>query len=157
MGIVMFYHLTRSDAEQTLRLLLDRALGQGWRVMLRSPDPAALDRLDARLWLHPDDGFVPHGREGGPHDADQPVLLGQGPAVNGARGLMLLDGAEASLEEARGMERVWVIFDGDDPAQLARARAFWKQATGAGLAAQYWSEDGGRWEKKAENSPASAP
>lgn len=157
MGIVMFYHLTRSDAEQTLRLLLDRALGQGWRVMLRSPDPAALERLDARLWLHPEEGFVPHGREGGAHDADQPVLLGQGRAVNGARGLMLLDGAEASLEEARGMERVWVIFDGNDPGQLARARGFWKQATGAGLAAQYWSEDGGRWQMKAEKAAADSP
>jgi DNA polymerase-3 subunit chi len=161
MGIVMFYHLTRSGAEQTLRLLLDRARGQGWRVMLRSADPAALIRLDTRLWQHPEDAFIPHGLEGGPHDADQPVLLGQGPAVNGARGLMLLDGAEASLEEARDMERVWVVFDGEDPSQLARARAFWKQVTGAGIAAQYWSEEGGRWqmkaEKAAEASPAAAP
>ncbi|MBZ4024220.1 DNA polymerase III subunit chi, partial [Rhodobacter sp. TJ_12] len=29
MGVVMFYHLTRSSAEDTLRLLLPRALGQG--------------------------------------------------------------------------------------------------------------------------------
>ncbi|MEF3047398.1 DNA polymerase III subunit chi [Pseudotabrizicola sp. L79] len=150
MGIVMFYHLTRSGSEQTLRLLLDRALGQGWRIMIRSGEAAQLNRLDERLWLHPEDGFVPHGIEGGPHDADQPVLLGQGPVRNGARGLMLLDGADTTLDEARDLERVWVIFDGADPDRLGAARALWKRVTDAGLAAQYWSEESGRWEKKAE-------
>lgn len=150
MGIVMFYHLTRSGSEQTLRLLLDRALGQGWRIMIRSGEAAQLNRLDERLWLHPEDGFVPHGIEGGPHDADQPVLLGQGPVRNGARGLMLLDGADTTLDEARDLERVWVIFDGADLDRLGAARALWKRVTDAGLAAQYWSEESGRWEKKAE-------
>ncbi|EKD59541.1 MAG: hypothetical protein ACD_54C01284G0003, partial [uncultured bacterium] len=28
----------------------------------------------------------------------------------------------------------------------------WTGLTGAGLAAQYWSEDGGRWEKKTEKA-----
>lgn len=150
MGIVMFYHLTRSGSEQTLRLLLDRALGQGWRIMIRSGEAAQLNRLDERLWLHPEDGFVPHGIEGGPHDADQPVLLGQGPVRNGARGLMLLDGADTTMDEARDLERVWVIFDGADLDRLGAARALWKRVTDAGLAAQYWSEESGRWEKKAE-------
>lgn len=152
MGIVMFYHLTRSGAEQTLRLLLDRALGQGWRIMIRSPDPATLERLDARLWMHPEDGFLPHGLEGQATDADQPVLLGQGPVVNGAKGLMLLDGAEADPTEAAAMERVWILFDGADPGQLGKARAYWKRITDAGMAAQYWSEESGRWEKKAEKA-----
>ncbi|MFN3845602.1 MAG: DNA polymerase III subunit chi, partial [Paracoccaceae bacterium] len=53
MGIVMFYHLTQSSAEQTARVLLTRALGQGWRIMIRGTDADALDRLDARLWLDP--------------------------------------------------------------------------------------------------------
>lgn len=146
----MFYHLTRSGPEQTIRLLMDRALGQGWRIMIRSTDPAHLNRLDERLWLEPEEGFLPHGQEGGPHDADQPVLLGQGPTVNGARGVMLLDGAEASMEEAGALERVWVIFDGGDPDRVGAARTYWKRVTEAGLAAQYWSEETGRWEKKAE-------
>lgn len=150
MGMVMFYHLTRSGPEQTLRLLLDRALGQGWRIMIRSTDPAHLNRLDERLWLHPEDGFQPHGQQGGGSDSDQPVLLGQGPVTNGAQGIILLDGAEATADEVRGLERVWVIFDGGDPDRLAAARRYWKQVTDAGLTAQYWSEESGRWEKKAE-------
>lgn len=148
--MALFYHLTRSDAEATLQTLLPRAMAAGWRVMIRGRDRAGLERLDARLWLEPDDGFLPHGLEGGPHDADQPVLLGLGAAVNGAKALALLDGAEVTPDEARGLERVWAIFDGGDPDSLARARSLWTRLTGAGVSAQYWSEDSGRWEKKAE-------
>lgn len=148
--MALFYHLTRSDAEATLLTLLPRAMAAGWRVMIRGQDRAVLDRLDARLWLEPDDGFLPHGIEGGPHDADQPVLLGHGPVTNGAQALALLNGAEVSVDEAQALQRVWTIFDGGDPQAVAHARGLWTRLTGAGIAAQYWSEDSGRWEKKAE-------
>lgn len=154
MGSVMFYHLTRSSAEQTARVLITRALAQGWPLMLRGTDPAELNRLDARLWTVPETGFVPHGMEGGPHDARQPLLLGTGAAVNGAQGLLLIDGAETTAEEARRLERVWILFDGDNPARLAQARQQWKDLTAAGLPAQYWSEETGRWAKKAEKLPS---
>lgn len=154
MGTVMFYHLIQSAPADTLAVNAPRALGQGWRVMVRGTDPAALDRLDAALWLKGgDDAFLPHGVEGGPHDADQPVLLGLGAPVNGARVLALVDGAAATDAEIAAMERVWVLFDGNDPDRLHAARGQWKAMVAAGHAAQYWSEDSGRWEKKAE-SPA---
>lgn len=150
----MFYHLTRSPPEATLAQLLPRALAQGWRVMVRGTDAMALDRLDGQLWLAGDEaGFLPHGQEGGPQDSDQPVLLGQGPATNGARVLTLIDGAGAAEAEIATMERVWVLFDGNDTARTDSARAQWKEIVAAGHAAQYWSEAGGKWEKKAE-SPA---
>ncbi|PLL13422.1 DNA polymerase III subunit chi [Tabrizicola sp. TH137] len=150
MGVVMFYHLTRSSPDDTLAMLLPRALGQGWRVMVRGRDPAVLERLDTRLWLDEAHPFLPHGVQGGPHDADQPILLGTGAIANGAQGLFLIDGAETTAEEARPLERVWLLFDGSDGGQLAAARAKWKALTEAGLPAQYWSEESGRWEKKAE-------
>ena len=156
MGTVMFFHLMQSTPADTLAINAPRALGQGWRVMVRGTDPAALDTLDAALWLKGgDDSFLPHGVEGGPHDADQPVLLGQGGPVNGAKVLALIDGAAATDAEITAMERVWVLFDGSDDARLQAARSQWKAMTGAGHAAQYWSEESGRWEKKAESAAAS--
>ena len=154
MGVVMFYHLTQSTAAQTALPILSRAQAQGWPVMVRGTDPAALARLDEWLWLNPDDGFLPHGLEGGPEDARQPVLIGRGPAVNGARGVILIDGAPVAADEARRMERIWVLFDGADPARLEAARAEWRAVKDMGLTAQYWAEDGGRWTKKAETAPA---
>lgn len=148
----MFYHLIRSSPAETLALLLPRALSQGWRVMIRGTDALALQRLDEKLWVDPPETFVPHGMEGGPHDARQPVLLGQGPATNDPQGLFLIDGADVTPDEARPLERVWLLFDGGNPDAVAAARMKWKMLTGAGIAAQYWSEESGKWEKKADSA-----
>ncbi|MCE8418858.1 DNA polymerase III subunit chi [Rhodovulum sulfidophilum] len=150
MGQALFYHLTRRPLEDTLPMLLDKALKHDMRVAVRGSDRDRLARLDERLWMG--DGFLPHGLAGTGFDADQPVLLTTGPEMpNGARCLMAVDGADVSPEETRALDRVCILFDGNDPAAVERARAQWRALTGAGLAAQYWSEETGRWQKKAES------
>ncbi|MDW4497628.1 DNA polymerase III subunit chi [Sulfitobacter sp. D35] len=151
MGSAFFYHLTRRPMEETLAMLLEKAHAVGWPVMVRGTDPARMAWLDEKLWLGPEDGFLPHGLEGGPHDALQPILLGTGTGdTNAARCLMSVDGAEVTATEVDTLERVCVLFDGADTEALARARSQWKALKDAGARAQYWSEDSGRWEKKAE-------
>lgn len=151
---VMFYHLTHKGLDETLTTILSRAMGQGWRVMIRSADPALTDHLDTRLWQDPEDSFLPHGIQGGPNDPDQPVLLGAGPITNAARALFLLAGAEAQQAEAATLDRIWLIFDGADPAAVGSARTQWTRMTGWGLAAQYWSDETGAWVKKTEKPAA---
>ncbi len=151
MGAAYFYHLTQRPLEATLPVLVERALGQGWRVAVRGTEAKRMDWLDQKLWLTGDESFLPHGLAGGPHDAMQPVLLTTGPeAPNGAQCLMAVDGAEVAPDEPARYERVCILFDGGDPAALDRARGQWRALTEAGVAAQYWSEESGRWEKKAE-------
>lgn len=152
MSVAVFYHLTRSSLEETVATLLPRALAQGWRVMVRAVTVEALVPLDLALWQGAGDGFLPHGLAGGVHDADQPILLGTGAIGNAAQGLMLLGAAETTPEEARSVERIWVLFDGADEVVVVAARSLWTMLTGAGLAAQYWSEESGRWEKKTEKA-----
>ncbi len=151
MGAAYFYQLSRSPVEEALALLIERARGQGWRVAVRAPDLARLAWLDEALWLGADDGFLPHGLAGGPHDADQPVLLTTAAtAANRPACVMAIDGAPVSPDEARGLERLCVLFDGNDEEALATARAQWKAMVAAATPAQYWSEEDGRWQKKAE-------
>ena len=134
-------------------MLLEKSLARGWRVLVRGREARRMDWLDQKLWLGPEEGFLPHGLAGGPHDADQPVLLTCGTeAPNDPACLMTLDGAEAAAEEVARLERVCVLFDGHDPAAVQAARGQWKALTDAGCAAEYWSEESGRWEKKAESS-----
>ncbi|WP_395003644.1 DNA polymerase III subunit chi [Cypionkella sp.] len=149
MGIAVFYHLTQSSVGQTAATILPRAYAAAWRVMLRGRDLAGLQALDLALW-DGEDSFLPHGMEGGAQDGDQPILLGTGAIGNAAQALMLVDGAETTPEEAKDLQRVWVLFDGYDEAALNAARGLWTRLTAAGLAAQYWSEQSGRWEKKTE-------
>ena len=150
MGAVYFYHLTRTPLETTLPMLLGKALGAGWRVAVRGVDPARLAWLDERLWLGRDEDFLPHGLAGGDFDADQPVLLTTTTQTpNGATCVMAVDGAEVSANEVTALERVCILFDGNDAPALDRARGQWKALTDAGCAAHYWSQDDGSWAKKA--------
>lgn len=151
MGEAYFYHLTQAPLEVTLRVLLGKSLQAGWRVAVRGRTDAVLDRLDEQLWLVPDDGFLPHGRAGGDHDAHQPVLLTTGAAANDPTCLVSVEGADVDASEVTAMDRVMVLFDGHDDAALQTARVQWKALTGAGVAAKYWSEASGRWEMKAES------
>ena len=150
MGAAYFYHLTRRPLEDTLTMLLGKAMEAGWRVAVRGPDLARLAWLDEKLWLGPEDGFLPHGLAGSDHDAEQPVLLTSGAATNGATCVMTIDGAEITAAEVDALDRVCILFDGNDPEALTVARGQWKTLKDAGASAQYWSEESGRWEKKAE-------
>ncbi|WP_281856359.1 DNA polymerase III subunit chi [Litoreibacter halocynthiae] len=150
MGAAFFYHMTTQPVDVTLPMLLGKARGAGWRVAVRGRDAARLDHLDGKLWEA--DGFLAHGRAGGPHDAEQPILLTDAvEAPNGASCLVSFDGAEIAPEEVNGSERTMILFDGNDGDAVARAREQWKALTSAGCTAQYWSQESGRWEKKAES------
>jgi len=151
MGAAFFYHLTRRPLEAVLPRLLDRARATGWRVAVRGVDRARMEWLDEKLWLGPEEEFLPHGLDGRPHAARQPVLLtAERESANDPHCVMTIDGAEVATEEVQRLERVCVLFDGNDDAMLQVARGQWATLTKAGCAAQYWSEESGRWEMKAE-------
>lgn len=151
MGAAYFYHLTQRPLVETLRMLLNKSLENDWNVAVRGTDAAVLADLDRLLWLGPEETFLPHGLAGSDDDALQPVLLTtQMTAANVPDCVMSVNGAEVTAAEVSALQRVCVLFDGNDEAALNRARGQWKALKDAGASAQYWSEESGRWEKKAE-------
>ncbi|WP_374292401.1 DNA polymerase III subunit chi [Paenirhodobacter enshiensis] len=146
----LFYHVTQSSVDAVVSTLLERALQQGWRIELRTPSRERSDWYDQRLWLGSEEGFLPHGLQGGPHDALQPVLLTERAAGPGFQAVMSVEGAEVAPDEVPAHERVWILFDGRDPMAVERARDQWRALAASGAGAQYWSEETGRWQKKAE-------
>jgi DNA polymerase III subunit chi len=148
---VLFYHLTERPLEAALPEILEKALQRNWRVAVCGTAPDRLAMLDDHLWTFRDDSFLPHAMAGEGDDARQPVLLGTGGTwANDPQVLVLVDGARVEPAELAGVERVCLMFDGNDPDRLAEAREDWKRLTGAGLKAVYWAQEGGRWVKKAE-------
>jgi DNA polymerase III subunit chi len=143
-----FYHLTDTAPEALLPLLIGKAFESGMRVALRGADRDRMAALDLALWAG--DGFLPHGLAGGPHDADQPALLvwdsRPAPELPNRPGcLIVLDGCDVTEAEAMALERVLILFDGADPSALATVRGQWRALTGAGVPAEYWNRDSGRW------------
>ena len=74
----------------------------------------------------------------------------QNAAPNRATCVFSIHGAPVNAEEVAALDRVCILFDGLDEHALNVARDQWKALKAAGASAQYWSEESGRWEKKAE-------
>jgi DNA polymerase-3 subunit chi len=147
MSEVWFYHLERTSLEQALPELLEKVLARGWKGQVRLRDAARVEALDQHLWTWRDDSFLPHGPAGEPHAARQLILLTtDAENVNGAEALLLVDGAEPG--DLAGYERVMVLFDGNDEAALATARAQWSALKARGENLSYWRQEGRGWKKQ---------
>jgi DNA polymerase III subunit chi len=141
-----FYHLTRTALPEALARLLGRTLQSGQRALVLCPDAARLKALDIALWACPDPVWLPHG---GAADGDadlQPVWLSTEPdAANGARFLFLVDGA--NTDQSSTFDRVFDLFDGNDPDKVAAARERWRAAKDDGHGLTYWKQGPRGWEK----------
>jgi DNA polymerase-3 subunit chi len=144
---LFFYHLERQPLERVLPDLLEKCLERGWRSVVQVSSEERRDALDAHLWTWRDEAFLPHGSVKDGNAGDQPVWLTTEPEnPNGATVRFLAEGAE--VPEA-GYHRVVVLFDGNDPDAVDRARAVWSAAKARGDDATYWQQnDAGRWERK---------
>jgi DNA polymerase-3 subunit chi len=141
-----FYHLTRSTMAQALPQLLARTLATGQRALVLGSSSDGIDTLSGALWAQP--GWLPHGTASD-GDADlQPIWLSTAAEpLNGARYLFLIDGAET--DRVNDYERVFDLFDGNNPDAVTAARVRWKTAKDAGHTLAYWQQTESSWQKKA--------
>jgi DNA polymerase-3 subunit chi len=149
MAEIGFYHLTRTPLAQALPKLLGRVLAGGGRALVLCGAAERMEALDAALWTCTEPDWLPHGtpRSG---EADlQPIWLTteDAPAPNGARFLVLVDGAESA--RLADYDRVLDLFDGADAQAVVAARARWAAAKSAGHVLTYWQQGERGWEKKA--------
>ncbi|MDJ0947837.1 MAG: DNA polymerase III subunit chi [Alphaproteobacteria bacterium] len=147
---VGFYHLQRTSLEQALPRLLEKVLDAGGRAVVKAGSDERVEALNAHLWTYGDRAFLPHGSAADGFAERQPVWLTVGDDnPNGANFLVLTDGATAANLER--YERCLDLFDGNDPAAVAAARARWRACQEAGHAVTYYQQtEAGGWEKKAE-------
>ncbi len=148
MSEIGFYHLTRTTAEDALPALLGRTLQAGKRAVVRCRDDARVAALDAALWRAPEPVWLPHGTSA-TGDADiQPVWITADEDVpNGASFLFLLDGVAQPAGAL--FERVFDLFDGNDPEAVAEARLRWSAAKADGATLAYWRQEPRGWTRAA--------
>jgi DNA polymerase-3 subunit chi len=151
---ISFYHHTTRRIEQTLPTLLERSLSRGWRVAVQAASEARLRALDEHLWSYRPESFLPHGTRANSSPETQPIYLtcaDENP--NAADVRFFVEGAHIApvlAGDAAPRERAVLLFDGEDPDELANARAQWKELRDAGRALIYQQQDeSGRWVEKA--------
>jgi DNA polymerase III subunit chi len=145
---VRFHHLERRRVDEALPRLLEQALKEGQRVIVRASSEEMAAALNERLWTYDDASFLPHGAAGDGDSAAQPIFLtSEAENPNAATMLVRLAGADvAQADEA--FDLALLLFDGRDEASLAHARAEWRRLKDEGRAISYWREsDEGGWER----------
>ena len=152
MGTLMFYHLRQKSLKTTLKSLLMKSLAENWRIAIRCDDLDYLKHLDDWLWVNCPTDFVPHMLASGTQaDHSQPVLLTAGLAQNNPSCLIGLNATDVDVEEVKSLEKVSLIFEGKNADVLKKSRLQWKAMTEAGCSAQYWSDESGKWDMKAQS------
>ena len=146
---VLFYHLEHQALEKVLPSLVEKTLERGWRAVVQASSPERLAAIDLALWTYKEESFLAHGTAKDGHVAEQPVYLTTGPETPNDAGVrFLVDGAE--MDAFSGFVRIVYMFDDNDADAVAKARAQWTAAKGAGCPVTYWQQSaGGKWEKKA--------
>jgi DNA polymerase III subunit chi len=146
---IRFYHLRTRTLEQALPEILTKAMGQGRRVVVKTPDMAAAERLNDHLWTWKPDSFLPHGVKGDDFPEDHPVWLTDADEnPNKADVLILTGGAQADSTASYGL--CCEMLDGGNEDAVAAARRRWKKYSEQGFAVTYWQQnDKGGWEQKA--------
>ena len=153
---VLFYHLERARLEDVLPQLVQKTLERGWKAVVQTVDPDQVKTLSDRFWQWRDDEFLAHGSEVDGNAQLQPVWLttsDENPNDSNIR--FLVDGAQ--FDKPESLDRLIILFDGNDDGALAAAREKWKTISSQGLTATYWQQDErGRWTKKAESGSGQA-
>ena len=147
---IWFYHLQSQPLVRALPVLVEKAVERGWRVVIQTVDEQRLKLLDDLLWTYAPESFLAHGLVD-KDSARQPILLTMAhDNPNAAAVRMYVDGAEVALEpDDTRYERVMLMFDGRDEAELAAARRQWTRLKGQGFTLAYWQQsDEGRWDRK---------
>ena len=159
-----FYHLTQSDIETALVMLVQKSLLAGKRVLVQCPRPAA-EAIDDALWVADRDSWIPHGLDDAPGRDKAPVWIcsasndkdsndKDGAETDGvnpddATFLFLLHGAQR--DDMPRFERVFNIFDGRSEAQVGQARDQWQSWRDMDAAEMRYfaQDDAGKWEQRA--------
>jgi DNA polymerase-3 subunit chi len=144
---IRFYHLEQRRIDQALPPLLEHALEEGRRVLVRASSDEMVAALNERLWTYDESSFLPHGAAGDGDPMTQPIFLtSELENPNSATMLVKLSGAEGEAEDA--FDLVVLLFEGRDDAALADARGEWRRLKDQGRTISYWREsDEGGWEQ----------
>ena len=144
-----FYQIGQAKLEQVMLMLLKKTLAANQKALVLCPMPAA-SAIDAALWTHDPESWIPHGLNDENGAEFCHVWVSSDMAANpiNAEYLFLLHGSAPA--QWNGFARCFCLFDGKSEAQLQQARNQWKmwqELDDANFGYYYQNAEGG-WDKK---------
>lgn len=148
MAEIRFYHLERQSLDQVLPMLLNKALQNGHRIIVKAPDTKEVERINTHLWTYDPNSFLPHGSNKDEKNTDQPVwITDTDENLNNADVLILTQGRND--ENLEGFNLVCDMIDGRNEDTVAQARKRWQSYKDAKHHVTYWQQTPeGKWHQK---------
>ena len=144
-----FYQIGQAGLEQVMLMLLKKTLAANQKALVLCPMPAA-SAIDAALWSHDPESWIPHGLDDANGVDYCDVWVSSDMAANpiNAAYLFLLHGSAPA--QWTGFTRCFCLFDGKSDAQLHQARNHWKawQELDDTTFGYYVQNAEGVWDKK---------
>lgn len=146
---INFYHLTALPLEKALPKLMEKVFESGSPALIQTDSPEQTQKLDTILWTYSTITFIPHGTKKDKYPECQPIYITDTEEnPNQASILVLPDNNRPSSVDA--FSRCLYMFDGNNDAELAKARERWQDFKRAGHTLVYWQQNAkGQWEKAA--------
>ena len=120
---IAFYHLSKWSLALGLAKILERALSQNLKMVVRAASDEHLTVLNTALWTYDQGSFLPHGSTKEKNPEQHPIYLTTGLEVpNKATVLILTENIDA--EDISRFERCIDIFE-EDRTAILRARDRW--------------------------------
>ena len=142
-----FYHLTRTPLEPALGRLLERVLASGQRAVVVASSPERVEALNRALWTFGRESFLPHGTPGGRLRRGSARVPDRSRPTSRTAPRCWSWSTAPKLEPPPQFTRCLYMFDGNDEAAVAQARALWRRLRARGEALTYWQQTERGWQK----------
>ena len=149
-----FYQLRSADTTgAVLARLLQKSRDAEKTIRVIAPE-SMLASLSQAIWSEPADSWLPHGVKGRDDDSQDscPIWLDDEDTDDVKTDFYFYLGDKMPAAEIlanQNIERLFILFDGKDAAQLTAARASWRAWKDAGHTLTYFAQDdSGAWVKK---------
>ncbi len=146
MNNVNFYHLKNTNSFSALSKLLEKAVHEGERSLVRTRSSMATDELDEYLWSYELSSFLPHSKPGDQEISLSPIHISDEiDNPNNAQFLFVVNTERVNIDEILSFKRTFIIFNNDDVDILKSTMSLWTNLEKVPIERRYWTQDNQRW------------
>ena len=142
MAIVNFYHLNTINIYLALAKLLDKALSQEQKILVRTDSTRVAEEIDEFLWSYDLPSFIPHSKVGDKNFKMSPIYItDEKNNPNNAEILFIISTPKLSLEEILTFKRTFILFSNNDLEILNLIERFWLELENPEVKRSYWVQE----------------
>ena len=149
MTSVNFYHIKTANIYLALTKLLEKALLQNQKILVRTDSLLITNEIDEVLWSYDLSSFVPHSKLGDKDSSMSPIFIThEEKNMNNGELLFILSTPKFSIEEILTFKRTFILFNDNDLEFLKLIERVWLELEKFELKQSYWVQERMGWKPK---------